>query len=164
MLFFIISIILGIITIISFPLFWPPIKKFCTEHFGLYIIKDKQIKNYLVKAKHKLKKKEYESCAIDMAKAFELFANKIRKNYQQATGQWVSIIGTIESAIHRNIIDLDIIEYKKFTAWMPLITTFESGRQQVRIKRSYTTPDTPSNLIFCLKFIINGILKNRDKI
>ncbi len=151
----------------NIPFIHKTFKRIYYKCFGIRSIIDKGLKVYVKKAEKELKDKEYEKCAINIARAFDLFIKKVRLNYKKASGNEYEISHSIvpfDTLISMKVIDLDILEYRKFKSWLPNILYFESGKTEVNSHRIYNTYDTQENLKFCLKFLIKVIINNQKKL
>lgn len=159
------SSILGFITDIITSFIWKHVGRFFQTCFDVYYIKDKDLKNYVKSAKKYLKSKNYKDCAVNIGYSFNLFETKIRKAIKNASefGDLTYLTQPFDNLISKNIVNMDILEYKRFIPWVPQIITFENGGKRVRIKRSYETDDTEEFLKFCLKILIKAILDNQNK-
>ncbi len=154
-------------TIIS--IFINPLVKIYNKFFGIYLIKDKEMKDYLKKAKKKLKAKNYVACLVNIAKAFGLFNNKVRRAYKKVSKPLDIVYAIIpfETLVSKKFIDVNYKDYKRFETLIPRNIYIENGRiwpDTKNILVNFKNENAPENSRFCLEFLIDLILKNQNEL
>ena len=120
-------------------------------------INDAEIKTDIAQALEKFNLGEIKDAVIAIRLAFDKAFRLWKKRYQAKVGGFGLGNQYIEELIRNNVLDINLAEYNKFIGFLPHVTWFESGTNQITLKRSYNSKSDKEALEFCLKFLFDTV-------